>query len=126
MQRGGRFSSIMKRQLTILAAIGAAFVIQNSAFASHVAGHPAGATQAHGGAVAANTAAENTNDSSMAWRVARYPGRVGMTVLRTPLIIGQTFNGKRDFISDRGLFQMSDDSDLRNSRPTGRGQRTAR
>ena len=54
-------------------------------------------------------------------RVVRYPVRVGY-------VVGETFAGKRTFVSDPGFFQTTDDSavaDQRTSVPQGRGQRTS-
>lgn len=75
------------------------------------------------------TAVTPADDSSFAWRVARYPGRVGHSVLRSPMIVGETFSGKRTFINSHGLFQTADEptsADPRNSIPQGRGQRLQR
>jgi len=69
-----------------------------------------------------------TDDTSMTWKVARYPFRVGHSMLRGPMV-GETFTGKRTFVNEHGLFQTADqsnDSDQRNSIPQGRGQRTNR
>ncbi len=77
-----------------------------------------------------NTApATQADDASFGWRMARYPGRVGHTVLRSPMIVGETLTGKRTFINSHGLFQTADEpttADQRNSIPQGRGQRIQR
>jgi hypothetical protein len=114
----------MKTKLTILAALAVSFTMHASAWATHQAGHPASvAAQAHGGAAVATTGNGAADDSPMIWKAARYPGRVGMTLIRTPYILGQTFTGKRTFVSERGFFQANDDAA---STPMGRGQRTPR
>jgi hypothetical protein len=116
----------MKTKSYLAAALAAAFVLNGAAFAAHQPGHPA-APEARGGGN--NPAATASDDSPMAWRMARYPFRVGHTVLRTPRIIGETFSGKRTFMGERGLFQAQDEptaSEPRNSVPRGRGQRTMR
>ncbi len=80
--------------------------------------------EAHGGSASFPGA---TDDTPMAWRVARHPFRVGYPVLRTPLILGQTFTGKRRFISNCGFFQTNEEpapTDQRNTIPQGRGQRS--
>ncbi len=117
----------MKTKTYLCAAFLAAFALHGAAYAAHQPGHPS-APQARGGGNAP-AAATTTDDTPMAWRVVRYPFRVGYTVVRTPLILGQTFTGKRTFISDRGFFQTNDEgqpaaADQRNSIPQGRGQRT--
>jgi len=38
----------------------------------------------------------------------RYAGRAGMTVLRTPVIVGETFKGERKFISRDGLMERAE------------------
>ena len=113
----------MKTKTYLCAAFVAAFAFNGAAFAAHQPGHPA-APQARGGSNAA--AAATTDDTPMAWRVARYPFRVGYSVVRTPLIVSETFSGKRTFFSERGLFQTNEQpaaADQRNSIPQGRGQR---
>jgi hypothetical protein len=46
----------------------------------------------------------------------RYVGRAGMTVVRTPLIVGETATGEREFISSRGFFTKTPE-DARGSAP---------
>jgi hypothetical protein len=62
----------------------------------------------------------------------RYAGRAGMSIVRTPVIIGETATGKRDFVTRHGLFLPREDarsSSAINSNepelsvPTGRGNR---
>ncbi|MGB8167906.1 MAG: hypothetical protein WCF18_10475 [Chthoniobacteraceae bacterium] len=116
----------MKIKTYLGAAFVAAFACNGAAYAAHQPGHPA-APQARAGGNAPG-AATTTDNTPMAWRVVRYPFRVGSTVMRAPLIVGQTFTGKRTFISERGFFQNSEGqpaaADQRNSIPQGRGQRT--
>ena len=38
----------------------------------------------------------------------RYAGRAGMTVLRTPVIVGETIQGERKFISRDGLMERAE------------------
>lgn len=116
----------MKTKTNLCAAfLFAALTLNGAALAAHQPGHPA-APQARGGSAATTTATDD--DSPLAWRVVRYPFRVGYTIVRTPLIVGQTFAGKRTFYSDRGFFQTNDlpANDPRRSVPTGRGQRSPR
>ena len=59
----------------------------------------------------------------------RYAGRTGMTVLRSPLIVGETLTGERRFLSDDGFMRRADDiagpaEQATISIPMGRGQRT--
>lgn len=113
----------MTRLFSLIAAAAATFA-PISAMATHQPGHNPSAANARGSAVAAQTAAENDNPS-MAWRIARYPGRVGMTVLRSPIIVGETFTGRRSFVSSRGFFQAREEA-AQASPPQGRGQRSVR
>jgi hypothetical protein len=112
----------MKTKTYLSAAVIAAFFLQSSAFASH---RSVNLTAAQANPETAATTGSLTEDS-MAWKVASYPFRAGRTIVRTPLILGETFTGKRTFVSDRGLFQANDESAIeqRNSVPQGRGQRS--
>ena len=112
----------MKTKTYLCAAFAASLALNTAAFADQ--SYRPSVTQAHGGN---GPAAAATDDTPMAWRVARYPFRVGYTVVRTPLILGQTFTGKRTFVSNRGFFQTNEESaaaDQRNTIPQGRGQRS--
>lgn len=79
--------------------------------------------------------ATSDDDASFAWRVARYPGRVGHTIVRSPMIVGETLGGERTFMSERGFFQTKEtkydsldkeSTPERRSIPQGRGQRIPR
>jgi hypothetical protein len=115
----------MKTKIYFSAAVIAAFLMQGVAFASHRSANLTAAQAPTGNPEAAATIGSPSEDN-MAWKVASYPFRAGRTIVRTPLIIGETFTGKRTFVSDRGLFQSNDESAMeqRNSVPQGRGQRT--
>jgi len=90
-----------------LSIVAAAACCVSSAWATHQTYHPA-APQARG---TNNTpAAEEKTDTPGVWKVVGYPFRAGYTIIRTPLLIGETFTGKRTFISDHGLFQMNEDA----------------
>lgn len=113
----------MKTKTYLCAAFAAALALNTTAFADQ--SNRSSVTQAHGGNTPVRAAA--TDDSPMTWRVARYPFRVGYTVVRTPLILGHTFTGKRTFVSNRGFFEANEEAaaaDQRNTIPQGRGQRT--
>jgi hypothetical protein len=62
----------------------------------------------------------------------RYAGRAGMSVVRTPLIVGEAVTGKRDLVTSRGVLIPKEDGRTRSvfnanepefSMPTGRGNR---
>jgi hypothetical protein len=113
----------MKIKSYLCAASLAALLLQGSAWATQ---EKQSAAQARN----SNTApTSETDDSSFAWRVARYPGRVGHSVMRSPMIVGETLSGKRTLINTHGLFKTADEptsTDQRNSIPQGRGQRLSR
>jgi hypothetical protein len=115
----------MKNKTYLCAAVIAAFSLHSAALAAHKPGHPDG-PQAR--AVRAESRAAPDDDSPMAWRVVRYPFRVGYTLVRTPLILGETVAGKRTFYNERGFFQANElpANDPRRSVATGRGDRTPR
>jgi hypothetical protein len=112
----------MKTNSYFAAACAAALLIPSAAFASH---RSVNMTAAQANPETAASTGSLTEDS-MAWKVATYPYRAGRTIVRTPLIIGETFSGKRTFVSDRGLFQSNEESavEQRNSVPKGQGQRS--
>lgn len=114
----------MKTKLHLCAALFAAFAMQGVASAAHQPGHPDKAAKSSGRDSARMTT--TADDTPMMLRMARYPGRVGGTVLRTPRLIAETFGGERSLISKRGLFQTNEtaDSEMSRSVPQGRGQRT--
>ncbi len=115
----------MKLKTSLCAAFLAALTMNGTALAAHKPGHPGG-PQARDARAA--TSAATGDDSPMAWRVVRYPFRVGYTLVRTPLIVGETFAGKRTFYNERGFFQTNDlaANEARRSVPQGRGQRSPR
>lgn len=91
------------------------------AVASHQPGHPPIRESRGGGNPA--IAEKSDMDASTTWDVFRYPGRVGSTVVRSPLIVGETVTGKRTFISKKGFFQSRGAMPAEESLPQGRGQR---
>lgn len=50
--------------------------------------------------------------------VVTYPFRTAYTVVRTPILVGETFTGKRTFISKRGLFMVKETPDEMNDTNT--------
>jgi len=44
-------------------------------------------------------------------RAITWPFRAAYTAVRTPIIVGETLSGRRDFVSDRGLFARNADLD---------------
>jgi hypothetical protein len=109
----------MKTKSYICAAAIAAFGLNSAVIAAHRPGHstPTRASQ--------NIASGADAPVS---RPMTYPLRAGYTVIRTPLIVGETFTGKRKFISDRGLFQSVEQpaKPVRSTMPQDRGQRATR
>jgi len=85
---------VMKTKNRILMAALAAFTLSSTGFAMQQADN-ARATFADDG-------------KPMALRLARFPFRVAHSVVRTPRIMVETIDGKRAFISDRGLLQTND------------------
>jgi hypothetical protein len=110
----------MKTKAYLCAAIFAAMT--SAGFAAHNSGHIS-APPPRG----VNPTA--SNDETRMERVVRYPFRAGYSVLRSPLIVGETFTGKRSFISNRGLFQTVDESAMsapRTHTPQDRSPRSSR
>lgn len=49
------------------------------------------------------------DEPSFGERVVSWPGRAARTVVRTPVIVGETLAGRREIVSDRGLFARDRD-----------------
>lgn len=115
----------MKMKTYLCAAMTVALCGSGMAVASHQPGHPSVRQARSGGepTMAEQTDTDKLDESSTTWRVVRYPGRFGSTVVRSPLIMGETVTGKRTFISKKGFFQTREEIPAQESARQGRGQR---
>lgn len=100
------------------------------AFAEHNATHR---EQQRAGRASTETMSARDERGNVVWSTVsapfRFIGRSGMTVLRTPVILSETYSGERRMMSKRGFFARNEAAEpAANDRPgssipEGRGSR---
>ena len=83
-----------------------------SAFADQSSGQKAKMTKISGSQKTEKTTAKTWDNEPMPLRVLGYPfvmlGRAGGSIMHSPKIASETFNGKRDLVSKRGVMTERD------------------